>query len=95
MKNSNDLLDYEASDVQKNTIKTNNEGMLVRQNDEIKFESNKETDLKAILGIEINLNNFILKLHSISKRFLNEVTFFVIKFMKPYTEENQALVITK
>jgi hypothetical protein len=96
MKNSNDLLDYEASDVQKNSIKTDQEGLLVRNNDEIKFEdSNKDNDIKAILAIEINVNNFILKLHSNNKRFLNEVTFFVIKYMKPYTEDNQSLVIRK
>lgn len=93
MKNSNDLLDYEANDVQRNEITTKQEGYLTRETDDIRFTQQLvKKDEKALLGIEIYYNNFTLKFPTENKKFLNETPYFVIKYMSPIVEENTSLV---
>ena len=65
-KDSNELFDYECSDLIKLRLKTNNDGSIIRSNDEIKYINpqqsySKNNKTKILVGLECNTTQFFVR----------------------------------
>ncbi len=85
IKDSNDLLDYEANDVQEDEIICNSDSFLVRKNYQIESVSKiLEDSPKALFGIEVKKNSIykIIFGKENNEVFTQDSAYFVTRFMK-------------
>ncbi len=84
-KDSNELFDYECSDLIKLRLKTCFEGCLIRTNDEIKYINSQQSFIKnsrtrLLVGLECNKNHFYVKKPTPEEN--SETPWIVCKFLK-------------
>ena len=84
-KDSNELFDYESTDLVKNTFTTNNDGYIVRIRDDIKI-MNKSTDFvnyatRPLLYMDCDNNQFFLKSIFESKNH-QEMPWISLRFLR-------------
>jgi hypothetical protein len=84
-KDSNELFDYECSDLIKLRLKTCFEGFLIRSNDEIKYINSQQSFIKnnrtkLLVELECSKNHFYVKKPTFEEN--TETPWLVCKFLK-------------
>lgn len=88
-KDSNELFDYECSDLIKLRLKTYSEGSIIRSNDEIKYVNQQQTYSKnsktrLLVGLDCTSSQFFVKKPPAEEN--TETPWLVCKFLKNSVE---------